>query len=111
LSFCQKTFALAFVLALTACSTLPQATVRHAPPVVATPSTNDDRPLEIQRPAFRTGVSSVSVERLARERGCTGGKGASLLTDEGPVEVYRMMCENGTVFLAKCELRQCRPMR
>jgi hypothetical protein len=25
--------------------------------------------------------------------------------------VYRMACEDGRVFLARCELRQCKPMR
>lgn len=65
----------------------------------------------IQRPDFRPGVSSITVERMARERGCNGGRGAALLTDEGPVEVYRMACDTGAVFLAKCELRQCRSMK
>lgn len=65
---------------------------------------------EIQRPAFRAGVSSITVERLARDRGCNGGLGAGLLTEDGPVEVYRMVCDTGAVFLARCELRQCRPM-
>ena len=59
---------------------------------------------------FQTGVSSATVERMARERGCTGGPGAGLITAAGPVEVYRMQCGDGKVFMARCELRQCRPM-
>jgi acyl-CoA reductase-like NAD-dependent aldehyde dehydrogenase len=59
---------------------------------------------------FHTGVSSATVERMARERGCTGGPGAGLITAAGPVEVYRMQCGDGKVFMARCELRQCRPM-
>jgi hypothetical protein len=64
----------------------------------------------IERIAFRTGVSSVTVEKIARRGQCTGGQGAGLVTDPGPVEVYRMQCDNGKVFMARCELRQCRQM-
>jgi hypothetical protein len=66
--------------------------------------------VEIERVVFRTGVSSATVERLAKAASCTGGMGAGLITDAGPVEVYRMACDNGKVFLARCELRQCKPM-
>ena len=59
---------------------------------------------------FRTGISSATVEKLARQQACTGGQGAGLITEAGPVEVYRMRCDNGKVFMARCELRQCRQM-
>jgi hypothetical protein len=65
----------------------------------------------IQTVDFRPGMSSTTVERLAKRFGCTGTVGAGLVTDKGPVEVYRMKCDNGTTFMAQCELRQCRPMR
>ena len=65
----------------------------------------------LQKVEFRPGVSSATVERLARRSACTGGKGAGLITEKGPVEVYRMQCDNGAIFLARCELRQCQPMR
>lgn len=65
----------------------------------------------IEKVPFQIGTSSVTVERLAQAAGCAGGKGAGLVTEKGPVEVYRMQCDNGKVFLAKCELRQCAPMR
>jgi hypothetical protein len=65
----------------------------------------------LQKVEFRSGVSSATVERLARRFGCTGTVGAGLVTEKGPVEVYRMRCDNGTTFLAQCELRQCRPLR
>lgn len=65
----------------------------------------------VQKVPFRTGVSSVSVERLAKRSGCSSSTGAGLVTEEGPIEVYRMQCNNGATFLAQCELRQCRPMR
>jgi predicted small secreted protein len=65
----------------------------------------------VEKIEFRSGVSSATVERLAKSHGCTGSEGAGLLTEKGPVEVYRMKCDNGTTFMARCELRQCRPMR
>ena len=65
----------------------------------------------IQTVDFRPGTSSATVERLAKRFGCTGSTGAGLITDKGPLEIYRMKCDNGTTFMAQCELRQCRPMR
>ena len=65
----------------------------------------------VQKVEFKSGVSSATVERLGKSLGCTGNAGAGLVTEKGPVEVYRMQCDNGTTFLAQCELRQCRPMR
>ncbi|MGH8806425.1 MAG: hypothetical protein ACREX0_00935 [Noviherbaspirillum sp.] len=65
----------------------------------------------VQKVEFKSGVSSASVERLAKSLGCTGRAGAGLVTEKGPVEVYRMPCDNGTTFMAQCELRQCRPLR
>jgi hypothetical protein len=64
----------------------------------------------IERVPFRIGVSSATVEKMAGQQACTGGQGAGLITDPGPVEVYRMQCDNGKVFMARCELRQCRRM-
>jgi hypothetical protein len=61
----------------------------------------------IERVPFRVGVSSATVEQMAKRQGCTGGQGAGLVTEAGPVEVYRMRCEDGRVFMARCELRQC----
>ncbi|MFC7514451.1 hypothetical protein ACFQUU_05485 [Herbaspirillum sp. GCM10030257] len=72
---------------------------------------DDAGSVAVQKVEYRPGVSSASVERLARRFGCEGANGAGLVTEKGPVEVYRMRCENGTSFLAQCELRQCRPMR
>lgn len=65
----------------------------------------------VQKVEFKPGVSSATVERLAKQVGCTGSSGAGLVTGKGPVEVYRMQCDNGSNFLARCELRQCRPLR
>jgi hypothetical protein len=64
----------------------------------------------IEKVPFRTGVSSATVERMARDQACSGGQGAGLITQPGPVEVYRMQCDSGKVFMARCELRQCKQM-
>jgi len=66
--------------------------------------------VSIERVPHRVGVSSSTVERLARQHACTSPQGAGLLTEEGPIEVYRMQCADGKVFMARCELRQCRKM-
>ena len=66
--------------------------------------------VEIQRVPFKVGVSSTTVEGLAKAQACTSAQGAGLMTEPGPIEVYRMQCENGKVFMARCELRQCRKM-
>jgi len=64
----------------------------------------------VQAIAFVTGVSSATVENMAKAQSCRGGQGAGLVTPAGPVEVYRMRCDNGRVFMARCELRQCTQM-
>jgi hypothetical protein len=87
----------------------------HAASAVAQPDSiviRDERGSAVlEKVAFRPGVSSATVERLARRFGCSGSPGAGLITDKGPLEVYRLQCDNGTTFMAQCELRQCRPMR
>jgi hypothetical protein len=111
---------------LSACSWLPSrqrdeqaraeaalaAARKPAPRTVAadgTPIVTSDG-VEIEKVEFRAGVSSATVENLAKQAGCHGGLGAGLLSSAGPVEIYRMTCEDGKVFIAKCELRQCRAM-
>jgi hypothetical protein len=75
-----------------------------APPVASTDVT------AIQRTPFKVGESSHTVEKLAKAQACTSTQGAGLVTDPGPIEVYRMQCQNGQVFMARCELRQCKKM-
>jgi hypothetical protein len=65
--------------------------------------------VQVERIPFRVGVSSATVEQLARQHACVG-QGAGLITEPGPVEVYRLQCGDGKVFMARCELRQCRKM-
>ena len=52
-----------------------------------------------------------AMEKMAAARQCKGGLGAGLVSDKGPVEVYRMACDNGQVFMARCEMRQCAPLK
>lgn len=86
--------------------TKPAAPVAARP---ASPQLVDAGGAPIERVPYRVGVSSATVEQLARRHACTG-QGAGLVTAPGPVEVYRLQCADGKVFMARCELRQCRKM-
>lgn len=74
-------------------------TVTNVPSASAIPN--------IQLIEFALGVSSVTVERLAKEQSCTNNKGAGLVSPKGTQELYKMQCSDGRVLMAKCELRQC----
>ena len=82
----------------------------HVPPPVPANVMLDADGAPIERVPFRPGVSSVTVENMAKQIGCRGGVGAGLMSAPGPVETYRMICDNGTMFSARCELRQCRSL-
>ena len=111
----QRLSAVMFLAALLGgCSHFHQWAAR-APVAAASAPARPAGPLDadgtpIQKLPFRLGVSSNTVEKLARQQACTGGQGAGLVTEPGPVEVYRMRCDNGKVYMARCELRQCRGM-
>ena len=83
---------------------------RQMPATPAAPVAAADAAPAVETIPFRTGVSSATVEKMAKQQGCTGGQGAGLITEPGPVEVYRMRCDSGKVFMARCELRQCKQM-
>jgi hypothetical protein len=85
------------------------AAPRAPAPVKAAPQLVDANGVPIERVPYRVGVSTVTVEQLARQHACVG-QGAGLVTEPGPVEVYRLQCSDGKVFMARCELRQCRKM-
>lgn len=107
----MKRLLLLSVVFLSACSALRHAELPQQPVAKAKPAALvDEQGVAIERVAFRAGVSSVTVERMAKQQACSGGQGAGLVTEPGPVEVYRMQCDNGKVFMARCELRQCKPM-
>jgi hypothetical protein len=75
------------------------------------PGRSDIAAIKIEKVAFRLGLSSSTVEKLAKQQGCSSRMGAGLITDSGPVEIYRINCQDGRLFLARCELRQCNIMK
>lgn len=97
---------------LSACATRNKPMAQWVPPTVRAqaPILTDADGNPIENVPFRAGISSVTVEKMAQAQGCTSTQGAGLLTPQGPVEVYRVVCESRQVFMARCELRQCRPM-
>ena len=68
-------------------------------------------PTKIQSVEFQIGASSFTVEKLANKAGCFSDKGAGLITETGPIEAYRVKCNDGKTFVARCELRQCKALR
>lgn len=92
------------------CSASRNRPLRQAPDAPELAPTPSPAGAPIEKIPFRLGVSSATVEKLARQQACTGGQGAGLITQPGPTEVYRMQCDNGKVFMARCELRQCKQM-
>lgn len=53
------------------------------------------------------GKYSYTIEKMAKTNGCQGGTGAYLTTDAGPIEGYRIDCEGGAIYLARCEYGKC----
>lgn len=102
---------LACVVMLNACTMFKHAQPVAAAPVKPVPTQLFDADgVAIETIEFRPGVSSATVERMAKLEGCVGGVGAGLVTEPGVVEVYRMVCDNRKVFKARCDLRQCSKM-
>jgi hypothetical protein len=77
-------------------------------PQVSKPKKSDNNGNSgIQKIDFVTGVSSVTVEKLAAKNQCASKLGAGQISPKGPVEMYRIQCDDGRVLMARCELRQC----
>lgn len=116
----KRLLVLMCALGLSACATRtpmpvwdqPADAGRQAAAAPRAPVAVDANGVEVERIPFRAGVSSTTVEKLAHEQGCTGNnsQGAGLMTPQGPVEIYRMVCDSNKVFMARCEFRQCRPL-
>jgi len=102
-----------FAVVLCGCSMFRDRMVADPTAAAARPAPAplvDANGVPIERVPFVSGVSSVTVEKLAAARSCRGGEGAALVTPAGPVEVYRMRCEDGRTFMARCEMRQCKEL-
>ena len=109
----QPIMSVALFLSVAGCASLQQMfdnerPAVQAPVAAAAPAASEP---QIQTIPFQAGISSMTVEKLALQYGCTAAKGAARITDQGPVEVYRMACDDQRVLLVKCELRQCKAMR
>ena len=80
-------------------------------PVATTsaPQSNEEKVI-IQKIQNNPGISSATVERLAKQNQCTPKEIVNLLTPKGPIEIYRTSCEEGKIFMARCEMRQCKAM-
>jgi hypothetical protein len=107
----HKLFAIITILGATllvGCATVKTKKVSDNVTNSAKPeSTNTDAKLIVQKVPFEIGVSSVTVERIAKQNSCETDLGAGLLYKKGPVEVYRVNCKDGREIKARCELRQC----
>lgn len=106
----KRLLALVALAALGGCAMFKSTAPAAPAPVEAPQAAAPAGAVPIERVPHRVGVSSSTVENLARQYACTSPQGAGLLTEEGPIEVYRMQCADGKVFMARCELRQCRKM-
>ncbi len=91
----------------TAVSTAAVATPAPAPTPTPTAGNNGASKINIEKIPFEIGVSSNNVERLAKQNNCPSSKGAGLIYKKGPIEVYRVTCDDGRELKARCELRQC----
>lgn len=114
-SVIQSIMSVALFLSVAGCAALPGLFGGERPAAAAEPIAAAAAPAaagpQIQTIPFQAGVSSMTVEKLALKYGCIAAKGAARITDKGPVEVYRMACDDERVLLVKCELRQCKAMR
>lgn len=77
------------------------------PTASSTLAQSNSTEMKIEKIPFELGVSSITVERMAKQNSCQSTKGAGLLYKKGTVEVYRIACEDGRELKARCELRQC----
>lgn len=112
-SVIQSIMLIALFLSVAGCAALQRMSAGDrpaaaAPSAAAAPASAEP---QIQTIPFQAGVSSMTVEKLALQYGCSAKKGAARITEKGPVEVYRIACDDERTLLVKCELRQCKTMR
>lgn len=108
------TIALCTLFLISACSTQKKSSSEVAEikriktPVAQLTVRGGNTDVPIETIPFAIGVSSTTVERLAKQQSCESRLGAGVLFSDGPRERYRISCEDGRALLALCELRQCR---
>jgi hypothetical protein len=96
---------MACAVVLGGCASKKPVKTVQAPVKAQAPVTVDINGVPIEYVPFRAGISTVTVENLAKAQGCVGGQGAGLMTPQGPVETYRMICDDRRVFMARCEVQ------
>jgi len=67
----------------------------------------NQKPTINKTPEQKFGKSSYQIEQMAKSVGCRGGSGAYLTTEAGAIEGYRIDCEGGAAYLARCEYGRC----
>ncbi len=97
-----------FVIAITGCSIWKPKEAPKPPPAKPSAETQAAADEKARRKAeFHLGRSSYVVTLMAKQVGCINDVGSAMTSPAGPIETYKMYCDNGQVFQAKCELRQC----
>lgn len=114
-SVIQSIMLIALILSVAGCAALQRMSAGDRPaaaaPTLSAAAAPASAEPQIQTIPFQAGVSSMTVEKLALQYGCSAKKGAARITEKGPVEVYRIACDDERTLLVKCELRQCKAMR
>lgn len=110
-SVIQSIMLIALFLSVAGCAALQRMSAGDRPAAASPSAAAAPAEPPIQTIPFQAGVSSMTVEKLALQYGCSAKKGAARITEKGPVEVYRIACDDERTLLVKCELRQCKAMR
>jgi hypothetical protein len=100
------------VVETSAAKATPPAPAPVAPvPTPAPPAAAADRAAPKPAPVYAGGQESFSVERLARNGGCSADPKVQL-TAKGPgFEAYSVACTNGDAIQVRCDMGQCRVLR
>jgi len=92
-------------------SVATNATLRESTPTVSNVTIMRAQPSQPKAAQANLGKYSYVVEKMAKANGCQGGTGAYLTTDAGSVEDYRVACDAGVVYVARCEYGMCNQLK
>lgn len=87
------------------------ASMRESTPAVSNVTIMRAQPPQPKAPQAKFGKHSYVVEKMAKANGCQGGTGAFLTTEAGSVEDYRVACDAGVVYVARCEYGLCNQLK